>query len=301
MRFSEDSMDTLTCVDGLQLDIHVWQPDSPKGVILAIHGGLAHGGDYVTPALYFKDQGFAMVSYDLRGHNKQKKVYVEKFDNLLEDTLFFLQWVKKTYPGLPIFVMGHSVGGLLATHLGLGMFKNDTDILGYIISSPFYVNATPVPKIMQSLSTLLSKVAPKMTVPLDDVMDYLTHDKAITQRHRVDEEDYTRAQECSMRFAKELQGAQVSLPGIIQDWNSPMFAVVAGQDRLADSQGTRELLNGIDQSLLTYQYHKDNYHENFNEVNRLDIFADIHEWMQKQLSIKKPINKSVNQPLNQGI
>jgi alpha-beta hydrolase superfamily lysophospholipase len=292
MRFSEDSMDTLTCVDGLKLDIHVWQPTAPKGVILAIHGGLAHGGDYVTPALYFKEQGFATVSYDLRGHNKKKKVYIEKFDHLLEDTLFFLQWVKKTYPGLPIFVMGHSVGGLLATYLGLGMFKNDDDILGYIISSPFYVNATPVPKVMEVLSGVLSKLVPKMSVPLDDVMDYLTHDELITKRHRKDEEDFTRAQQCSVRFAKELQIAQSGLPSKMKHWNSELFAVVAGDDKLANSQGTRQILDKIDQNLLTYQFHENNYHENFNEVNRNEIFADIYHWIQLQIRKKEAVNQA---------
>ena len=293
MRFSEDQLDVLTCVDGLQLDIHIWQPVAPKGVILAIHGGLAHGGDYVTPALYFKEQGFATVSYDLRGHNKQKKVYIEKFDHLLEDTFFFLQWVKKTYPGQPIFIMGHSVGGLLATYLGLGMFKGDEDILGYIISSPFYVNATPVPKIMQSLSGVLSKIMPKMAVPLDDVMDYLTHDEVITKRHRLDEEDFTRAQQCSVRFAKELQIAQSGLPAKMKNWNAPLFVVVAGDDKLADSQGTRALLDEVDQNLLTYQYHEKNYHENFNEVNREEIFVDIQNWMNQKMKQGSEVERAV--------
>ena len=293
MRFSEDSMDTLTCIDGLQLDIHTWQPISPKGVILAIHGGLAHGGDFVTPALYFKEQGYATVSYDLRGHNKQKKVYIEKFEHLLEDTLLFLQWVKKAYPGLPIFIMGHSVGGLLATYLGLGMFKNDEDILGYIISSPFYVNATPIPKVMQNLSSVLSKIAPKMSVPLDDVMDYLTHDETITMRHRQDEKDFTRAQQCSVRFAKELQVAQSGLPSKMKNWNAPLFAVVAGDDKLADTQGTRALLDEVDQNLLTYQYHEKNYHENFNELNREDIFRDIQNWMNTLEKQAKGVDRAI--------
>lgn len=293
MRFSEDSMDTLTCIDGLQLDIHTWQPIAPKGVILAIHGGLAHGGDFVTPALYFKEQGYATVSYDLRGHNKQKKVYIEKFEHLLEDTLLFLQWVKKAYPGLPIFIMGHSVGGLLATYLGLGMFKNDEDILGYIISSPFYVNATPIPKVMQNLSSVLSKIAPKMSVPLDDVMDYLTHDETITMRHRQDEKDFTRAQQCSVRFAKELQVAQSGLPSKMKNWNAPLFAVVAGDDKLADTQGTRALLDEVDQNLLTYQYHEKNYHENFNELNREDIFRDIQNWMNTLEKQAKGVDRAI--------
>ena len=105
--------------------------------------------------------------------------------------------------------------------------------------------------------------------------------------------DFTRAQQCSVRFAKELQIAQSGLPDKMKNWNAPLFAVVAGDDKLADTQGTRALLDEIDQSLLTYQHHEKNYHENFNEVNREDIFRDIQIWIDTQMSQAKDINRAV--------
>jgi pimeloyl-ACP methyl ester carboxylesterase len=87
-------------------------------VILAIHGGMAHGGDYVTPALYFRQHGIATVAYDLCGHQDARRVDIPGFATFLDDSLLFLQWVKQQYPGLPVYVMGHSMGALIATHLG---------------------------------------------------------------------------------------------------------------------------------------------------------------------------------------
>ena len=62
MRFSEDKMASLRCSDGVERPIHIWQapePQQPRAVILAIHGGMAHAGDYVTPALTFRRHGIA--------------------------------------------------------------------------------------------------------------------------------------------------------------------------------------------------------------------------------------------------
>lgn len=61
----------------------------------------------------------------------------------------------------------------------------------------------------------------------------------------------------------------------------PMFAVLAGEDQLADPQGSKKALNSIPSNLLTLIVHEKNYHENFNEVNRDETFGAIWKWMQK--------------------
>src|SRR5476649_1628045 len=104
----------------------------------------------------FRQHGYATVSFDMVGHNGQRRVDIPSFDAFLDDAELFLAWVKQTYPGLPIFVMGHSMGGLIATHLGLQRFAGDPAIAGFIISSPYYVNAIPVPKVLQMLSGWLA-------------------------------------------------------------------------------------------------------------------------------------------------
>jgi alpha-beta hydrolase superfamily lysophospholipase len=284
MRFSEDRLAKLKCSDKIERTIHIWEPGQPCAVILAIHGGMAHAGDYVTPALYFRDKGFATVSYDMCGHDNKKRVDIPGFHSFLDDGELFLQWVKRNYPGLPIFVMGHSMGALIATHLGLDRIPRDPAIKGFILSSPYYVNAIKVPAVLIKLSKVLARFFPTAKVPLESLTHVLTHDPAITKRHYEDEKDNIRATEVSFRFANALQTAQEGLADKMPAWCYPTFAVVAGDDKLADCRASESMLKSIDPALLDYHFYPDNYHENFNELNRERIFADILLWLEARMA-----------------
>ncbi len=278
MRFSETKLDVLKTRDGEALDIHIWEPEAPKAVLMAIHGGLAHAGDYVTPALYFKERDIATVSYDLRGH-KQEKIFISRFEQYLEDTADFLQWTKKNYKDIPIFVMGHSMGGLIATHFGIRYADNDSRIKGYLLSSPYYGNAIKVSPIMIPLVKFFGAVIPKAVIPGPDLTELLTHDETITKRHRQDEEDGIRGSKATMRFGSELLKAQKWVKENFSQWHHSTFAVIAGADQVADSAQSEALFKSMDSNLLTYVFHKDNFHENFNEMNRNDTFDKMVAWI----------------------
>jgi alpha-beta hydrolase superfamily lysophospholipase len=279
MRFSEDRLTAFTAANGVQRRVHVWAPDAPRAVILAIHGGMAHGGDYVTPALYFRQHGIATVAYDLCGHQDARRVDIPAFDVFLDDSLLFLQWLKQQYPGVPVYVMGHSMGALIATHLALGRFAGDAAVRGYILSSPYYVNAIKVSPVLLALAGVLGALAPRMKVPLASLTDQLTHDGAITARHHADERDGIRATEITVRFGNALTQAQQGLAARMPAWSQPLFAVVAGADQLADADAAEAMLKSVPASLLTFRRYPQNFHENFNELNREQIFADILAWM----------------------
>lgn len=287
MRFSEDKLALLTCSDAVERAIHIWEPPQPRAVILAIHGGMAHAGDYVTPALFFRAHGIATVSFDMCGHDGKKRVDIPGFESFLDDAELFLQWVKRSYPGLPIFVMGHSMGALIATHLGLGRFAREADIAGFILSSPYYVNAIKVPKVLLLLSDFLAKVFPTMKVPLGSLTEVLTHDRAITARHVADEQDQVRATEVTVRFATALTSAQTGLASKMPAWRFPVFGVVAGDDKLADPRASEAMLKSISPALLDYHFYPDNYHENFNELNRDKIFCQILGWLDSRLDPRR--------------
>lgn len=284
MRFSEDTLAVLQCSDHVGRAIHIWAPAQPRAVILAFHGGMAHAGDYVTPALYLRDKGFATVSFDMCGHDGKQRVDIPGFDSFLKDAELMLQWVKRSYPGLPIFVMGHSMGALIATHLALGRFAGERAIRGYILSSPYYVNAIKVPKVLLWFADSLARIFPTKKVPLQPLTHLLTHDSDITARHFADEKDHIRATEVTFRFAAALTSAQAALAGGLSAWSQPVFAVVAGDDKLADAQATQAMLKTIPAALLDYHFYPDNYHENFNELNRNQIFADMTRWLEQQLA-----------------
>ena len=134
--------------------------------------------------------------------------------------------------------------------------------------------------MLQALSGVLARFAPAMKVPLASMTDVLTHDKAITERHHRDEADGVRATECTVRFGHALQQAQKGLAEQMPTWRWPLYAVVAGDDKLADAQATMALLGTVNPKLVEISHQASNYHENFNEVNREAIFADILKWIE---------------------
>ena len=283
-RFDEDRFDNLLCADGQERLIHIWEPGdsdpSPKGVLIAIHGGLAHAGDYCTLARAFSPHGWTTVSFDMRGHERKYRVDIESFDDFLVDLDLFIDWAREAFPGQPLFMVGHSMGGLIAGHHALGAGQSESSpISGYILSSPYWANAVPIPKPVIMLSNVLARITPGLKAPIPDFTESLTHDAAITQRHRDDEADNYRASEGTIRFSSELMRAHKKIEADIEDWQKPVFAVVAGNDELSDSARVEQLLDRIDPDLLERHFYADNFHENFNETNRDEIFAKILDWL----------------------
>ncbi|HJV02317.1 MAG TPA: alpha/beta fold hydrolase [Burkholderiaceae bacterium] len=279
MRFSEDRLARLPVGGQTERQIHIWEPAAPRAVIMALHGGMAHAGDYVTPALYFRAHGIATVSYDMVGHEMARRVDIPGFHVFLDESELLLAWVKQQYPGLPIFIMGHSMGGLIATHLALHRIPADPAVKGFILSSPYYVNAIKVAPVLLALSGVLAALLPRMKVPLDSLTDVLTHDATITARHHADERDNVRATEVTVRFGHALNQAQAGLAAHMPAWRYPLFAAIAGDDRLADADAGEAMLRSIKPELVELHRYPQNYHENFNELNREQIFAAILQWM----------------------
>ena len=283
MRFSESRIEKLLCSDGKKRSIHVWEPEKPHKVFLMIHGLMDHCGNYILPALFFKDRGIATVmqaqiGHDHKGPDHPRKVSFKHFENLTEDVGLMLEWVKSQYPGLPVFILGHSMGALVATHYGINYQTPDAAVKGYIFSSPYYVNAVKVPKIMISLVGILAHLLPGMIVPTEDFKKLVTHDEEIYKRQRKDEKDGHVVSSVTTRSANEVVKAQAWIPGNIARWKTPLLVIIAGDDRIAESASTQSLIGLIEPGLVTELYYPENYHEHFNESNREEIFTRIIEW-----------------------
>jgi alpha-beta hydrolase superfamily lysophospholipase len=283
MRFSEDRIEKLTCSDGIRRDIHIWEHETPKAIFLTLHGLMDHGGNYMNPGIYLKANGFALVAHDQQGHDRKRKAHILKFDTFLDDLQLMLAWVKENYPGIPIFIMGHSMGGLIVTHFGIRQFKEDSMVKGFILSAPGYENSVKTSKFLIAVAKILSVVAPGMEVPIEDLRLHVTRDEAEYERMRADERDGIQATKLSARMGAEFLKAQEWVPEHIAEWKHPMLAIVPGDDKLINSELTRELLQKINKDLVTELFYPENKHESFNEINREEVFSRIVEWCEPRI------------------
>ena len=94
-----------------------WVPDNAaRGVILLVHGLGEHSSRYEHVARHCTDRGFAVHALDHYGHGKSdgQPGYVERFSVYLDGVAALLTKVQSASPGLPLFLVGHSMGGLIA-------------------------------------------------------------------------------------------------------------------------------------------------------------------------------------------
>jgi len=283
MRFSEDRIEKLTCSDGIARDIHIWEHEAPEAVFLTLHGIQDHGGNYMNLGTYMKEHGYATVAPDQHGHDRKRKAHVPRFDVFLDDLQLMLAWVKENYKSVPVFLLGHSMGGLIITHYGIRRYQEDPRVRGFIISAPSYRNSLEVSSLLIKLSGILSVLVPKMKAPVEDLRQYVTHDEAEYRRMLDDERDGIQATSMSFRMGNEFLKAQEWVPEHISEWKYPMLAIIPGNDKLVSSEATRELLSNIEDGLVTELLYPENYHESFNELNREEVFAGVLTWCESRL------------------
>ena len=276
--YQEDQVFELTAPDGNRT-VRIWQANTTDVLILGIHGGMSHSGDYETVGSYFRQHSMTTISFDLYGHGRNKLIDIPRFEVFIDDVVRMLDWVRAKYPQTPLFIVGHSMGALIASHLVRSNKLLPYAVSGVVLSSPYFANAIPVPPWMIPLSRWLSKLFPTAKVPMEDLTRWLTHDREITERHIADSLLQRRGSDASMRFGRSLLDAQAALQGDLSRWNLPVFAVVAGDDRLANAAVSQAMLRTIPATLLDMQVFAQNYHENFNEVNREVIFSAMLRWM----------------------
>jgi alpha-beta hydrolase superfamily lysophospholipase len=104
-------------VEGIKIFTREWQPaGKPHAVVVISHGFNAHSGQYEWVAQQFASKGLAVYALDHRGRGRSEgeRFFVKKFADYTSDLATFIDMVKAREPGLPVFLLGHSAGGVIA-------------------------------------------------------------------------------------------------------------------------------------------------------------------------------------------
>ena len=164
----------------LELFWQTWLPDTkPRAVVAIVHGFGEHSGRYGNVVNYLVPRGFAVAAYDLRGHGRSQgpRGLILSWDEYRDDTRLFLESVRPDSPGAPVFLYGHSLGGLIALDYVLHMPEG---LRGVIASGPV-LGPPGVSPFLLMLARVLTVVTPRLS--LDSGLDAtaLSRDPAVVR------------------------------------------------------------------------------------------------------------------------
>jgi len=173
--------------DGLTLFAQGWEPDanSLKAVVCLVHGIGEHSGRYAHVAEAFAKEGYALFTADIRGHGKSEglKGHADSMEILMQDVDILLKQASIRYPGLPLILYGHSLGGILVLHYGL---KRKPNVKGVLVTSPALHSSLEQQAIKVLAAKVLGALVPKMTIASGLDVDAISHDLEVIKAYNND-------------------------------------------------------------------------------------------------------------------
>ncbi|MEP7284932.1 MAG: lysophospholipase [Chloroflexota bacterium] len=264
--------------DALNQATRIWLPkdNNVKGIIVIAHGYGEHSGRYQHVADYFVQQGYAIYAADHRGHGRNRGTklgYFDRFDLLYDDLKRVIARAREEQRG-PLFLLGHSVGGLLALYYAI---KNQSTLNGLIVSAPYVRSNAEIPAPMQMVARFLSRVAPRLgIVPPPDVST-LSKDPQVVKDYETDP-DVLHTQ-VTARVGVELVEAGDTVRANLGKITLPILILHGSLDRLANPKYAQDVYDGVSSPDKTIKIYEGLYHEILNEPEKARVLADIWVWM----------------------
>ena len=268
---------TFESVGGLNIFFRSWRPNvKPRGVVVIVPGFNSHSAYYAWVAQQLVDLGLAVFALDLRGRGKSdgERFYVEKFADYVSDVTTLTALAKSREPGVPVYVLGHSAGGVVAC---LYAIEHQTELAGLICES--FAFQLPAPDFALAVFKGLAHLAPHAHVlhlkNEDDpaVVAAMNSDPLIAH-----ETQPTQTLAAMVRADEQLQKALplITVPLLILHGTLDKAAKPAGSQRFFDAAGS------ADKTLKLYD---GGVHDLLNDIDKETVIADIKGWIGARLPV----------------
>ena len=267
-------------VDDLQLFEQWWQPkDKPKAVVVIIHGYGEHSSRYTHVAEHLGSHGYAVDTFDLRGHGKSEgaRTFIKSFDEYLDDVGQFLVRVRERHPEKTMFMLGHSMGGAITT---LFIITKKPELSGVVLSGAAVKISDDISPLLVKISGVIGSILPKLpTIRLD--ASGISRDPEVVQRY--DNDPLVYRGKIPARTGAELTRATKLIHAKMNTIELPLLIMHGTDDRLADPEGSKQLYEHVKSTDKTVKLYKGFYHEVLNEPEKEQVFADVVQWLDAHL------------------
>lgn len=265
--------------DGTELYFVKNIPQNPLAIIIIVHGIAEHLGRYE----YLKDKlteyGYGVYRFDNRGHGKSggSRGDISNFNELIEDADTIVNLAKNENIGLPIFMLGHSMGGFITAAYGV---KYPAKLNGQILSGAA-TNKMPLSLTLKCIKFpyILSRKVPNSLSTL------ICRDADVVKSY---EDDSLVLKETTLRF--NIQFASKGIAWLMKNmyaYTYPCLILHGSMDKIVPKSCSQKFYNSIASSDKTLKFYDGFYHEILNEKDKDTVIKDIHNWIEKR--IKKTV------------
>ena len=263
---------------GSKLFSRTWEPEgTARAVVVVVHGFKAHSGLYEWPAAQLTQIGICVHAFDLRGHGRSEgeRYHVDKFSDYVADLSTFVSIAEAEHPGLPLFVLGHSAGGVVGCLFALDEPRR---LAGFICEDFSY--ALPPPDVALSLLKGISHLAPHAHL-LNLKEEDFSRDPAFVEKLKAD--PLGNQIPGTVQLLAELIRADERLKQSFSQITVPLLILHGTGDRVAKSAGSQYFYDhagSVDKTLKLYEGH---YHDMLNDLGREKVMADVIEWLKPRI------------------
>jgi alpha-beta hydrolase superfamily lysophospholipase len=264
---------------GLKIFTRSWRPETSRarGVIVIVHGFNAHSGHYAWAAEKLVARNLVVYALDLRGrgHSDGERFYVDKFADYVDDVKRVVALAKGREPGLPVFLLGHSAGGVVACIYTL---ENQKELAGLVCES--FAFQVPAPDFALAALKGLSHVAPHAHVLKLKNEDF-SRDPGIVAEMNADP---LIAQEVQpTKTVAEMVRADERLKKEFPLVTLPVFILHGSADKATRPSGSQLFFDTAGSADKTLKIYDGGFHDLLRDTIKEQVMDDLQGWLDAHL------------------
>jgi acylglycerol lipase len=259
---------------GTKLHMRSWRPDAPKAVVVLCHGVNSHSGQYLWTGEQLASAGFAVYAYDHRGRGQSEglpRFYIDDISDYTDDLGTFIALAKSREPGLKVFLLGHSAGGVTGCTWTL---DHQSEIAGFICESFAYKVPAPGPAL--AVIRFLGKIAPKLPVLKLPMKDFTRDPVALAA---LEADPYCKGEVQPARTVAALLKATDRMKAEFHTLKLPLFIMHGTLDKATVPAGSQEFYDAASSSDKKLRLYEGHFHDLLNDLGKEQVLAEIVAWI----------------------
>jgi alpha-beta hydrolase superfamily lysophospholipase len=279
MQMSTPTEERIRSVGDVEINVRIFPPAGPaRAAVVICHGVNSHGGQYLWSAGQLASAGLAPFALDLRGRGKSggPRYYVDDVAQYVADVAAAIGLAKSRHPGIPVFLIGHSAGGVVSSTYAL---DHASGIAGLVCES--FAFKVPAPDAVLALIKGLSRIAPRLPVlklrnedfSRDPVAVGALNSDPLTAGEVQPARTVAALVRANERLRREFP--RITLPLFILHGTADKATLPAGSQFFFDTAGSK------DKTLKLYDGH---FHDLLNDVGKDAVLADIRGWIDARIT-----------------